>query len=653
MSMKRSYRYAGILAALTCLSAPALADNPSNGGTIVLNTYSKVMPKLIGDHLGPFKTVNGMQVPRVGRRTGVGQFNPQIKIDDSPSAAANFGSKVTFLITTTRSDLTPTNDNSYYQGAFALVDLTSAGVQDTAMQYVELPRLDWNRNWQKPNVMATDKHILLVAASEDNGLDNGNPQVVAFVYDKATLQPVQVLNSNRQDSTLKPTNLIELSGKNDGQQYGPHSIQRIPGTANSFVMGVQRQNQNAYVLGVTVDESPAGGAVNLNVNYLTRVIQNARHCRPQVITNAADNGVGFLTSVEADRQPADIGVQALKFDLNTGRVLARTYVAKSSPGNNKYAVQPEIADMGDKIVVSYQMSERTRRGSGPGDGQGHTGGSNFSYVQVLNKADLSPAAAATPSVSAYARHAGIQSMMWGEAGKEIPAIASISGSAEGTGAGFLQVVPWDTTMNTMGTKDPGKLYTLATYTDVAGVVVLGDNNPQDQARGFLYGVPNVPNPGYGGGANAFMPEVKTFLASAVQGYTNAAQIPYHARESIYLSLVPATWVAGQPTTPGSVTPTPGTGPGGIGPLPRTNLPGTNTNPQAQPPPSVIPGGPGPQGPSEPGSGGGGVYGPGNGPEANAGCSVSTTGATGASGLGGLLIGLGALFMARRSRKEGK
>jgi MYXO-CTERM domain-containing protein len=229
----------------------------------------------------------------------------------------------------------------------------------------------------------------------------------------------------------------------------------------------------------------------------------------------------------------------------------------------------------------------------------------------------------------------------------MPVLVSISGSSLGTGKGFAQIVPFDTTSNTMGTKDPQKLYEVSQFSDIAGTVVRGKRNPNDQGRGFIYAHGNIPNPGYQKGNTAFMPEVKSFIGSAVQGYTSATTAPLAARESIWLSLIPSSWLPNQPTTPGTVTPTPGTNPDGTGPLPRTNVPGTNTNPQTTPPPSVIPGGDSPQGPS------GGAYGPGgNGMNSTAGCSVSTTGTS--SGLGGLLlVGLGAFLGLRRSRKGGK
>jgi hypothetical protein len=566
-------------------------------------------------------------------------MDPQLKIDDSPTAAANFASAVPLLVTATRTSDTRNNNsnNSYMQGAFSVVQLTETGPQLATMKLVNLPNLDGDRAWQKPNIAATNNYYLLVAASEDNG-QNNNPQVVAFVYDKTTLKPVTVTNSNRRDSTLKPTNLIELSGRNDGQQYGPHSIARVPGTDNAFVMGVQRNNNNAYVL--RVDVTPQANGVALDVKYLNRVINNARHCRPDVVTNAADNGIGFLTSVEANNQPADIGVRALSFDLATGKVVKSVLVAASDPRNNKYAVQPNVADLGKYIGISYQLAQQTRNGNG------HTGGSNLSMITMLDKTTLAPVGAPVMGAAPYARHAGSVATLWGPDGSEVPAVVSLAGSSTGTGKGFAQIIPVDTVGAKLGTKDPEKLYEMSVYSDVAGTVTRGKRNPNDQGRGFIYALGAVPNPGYNKGNQAFMPEIKTLIASAIQGYTSATTATLAARESIWLSLVPATWVPGQPTTPGAATPTPGTNPDGTGPLPRTNVPGTDTSPNAAPPTPAIPGGPSP----DPGGGqlAGGL---GGGANAGCGCKVMASRAT-SGGAAFLFAALGVLGVARR-RRTGK
>ena len=633
-------------------SAKADTPNPANttGPVMVLNSYSQILPKMIGDAMGPTKKdpTSGAIVPRVGRCTGVGFMDPMLKLDDSPAAAANFATDVPLLIIATTSANQPNqnSNNSYMQAAFTVTHLTVNGPDLTTMSYVDLPRLNGDRTFAKANIMATNKYYFMVGASEDNGRNN-NPQAVAFVYDKTTLKPVTISNTNRSNSLTKPTNLIELSGLQDDQQWGAHSIARVTGTDNSFVMGLQRNNNAAYVMRVNIVEDAAGGGVKLDVQYLNKVIANARHCRPQVTTSTADGTTAFLTSVEANNQPADIGVRALSFDVSTGKIIKSVLVAKSDPRNNKYAVQPEISNLGSYIGISYQMSEKTRKGPGAGDGQGHTGGSNLSMLVMLDKTTLAPVGDSMSAAAPYARHAGSVGIMWGEDGKEMPTVGLLGGSSIGTGKGFVQMIPVDTANSKLGTKDPAKLYEVSTYSDIAGTVVRGKRNPQDQGRGFIYAAAGIPNPGYNKGNTAFMPEVKTLVGSAVQGYTSADTAKLAARESIYLSLIPSSWIQNQPTTPGGATGTPGTAPDGspsvTGPLPRVNgVSGTSTDPNAPPPASVIPGG------DSPDPNGGAFH---NGLDgANSGCSVSSSGTSG--GAGGLfLVGLGLILALRRKQEE--
>jgi MYXO-CTERM domain-containing protein len=141
-----------------------------------------------------------------------------------------------------------------------------------------------------------------------------------------------------------------------------------------------------------------------------------------------------------------------------------------------------------------------------------------------------------------------------------------------------------------------------------------------------------------------MPEVKTLVGSAVQGYTSPDTAVLAARESIWLSLIPATWMPGAQTTPGSATDKPGTNPDGTGPLPRVTAPGTSTDPNAETPTPVVPGGASPEPPE----------GPGSLPQDSAGCGCSTTtpGSTSGNVALTLLVALGIVAM-RRGKRAGK
>jgi hypothetical protein len=99
------------------------------------------------------------------------------------------------------------------------------------------------------------------------------------------------------------------------------------------------------------------------------------------------------------------------------------------------------------------------------------------------------------------------------------------------------------------------LYQVSTYSDVAALQVRGKRNPNNQGCGFLNGLGGLANPGYGK-TDGFMPEVSTFTLAAVPGYKTAAPPgtpqTIGQRESLYLSLIPATWDPTKNTAPGGV-----------------------------------------------------------------------------------------------------
>jgi MYXO-CTERM domain-containing protein len=626
--MNKSGLSAAVITLLALSASSAFAQQATSGDVVVLPTFSKVM--IEGDKLGPIEK-NG--IPRVGDKTGSGVVHTRVVLDDSPSAKAQWASAVPLLLTYTRSDTLPNNKNSYLQGGFALVKLTPNAPPALGTP-VDLPRLDGDRAFLKPNIQATDKYIVIVGASEDNGLGNNNPQSVVFVYDKQTLKPVTIVNANRNGDINKPLNLITQAktdgteapnAKQDLQQRGPHSMQRVPNAPNSFVIGQQRNNDNAEVLRFTV--SDVAGGVEIHVNYLRRVIEDARHCRPQISPE------GYLTAVEANKQPAEIGIRLLKINLDTGAVEPgkSILIVKSEPQKNRFASQPMVADMGPKyLAISYQISEHVGR---PGGNGGHTGGSNISAVQLVDKNTLQAVGAPMENVAGYARHAVSFGTMWGE-GDGAPAFASLAGSSTGTGKGLIQVIPVDVAANKFGLKDPMKLYTASKYSDVANLAVRGLNNPNNQGRGFLEGISGVPNPGYGV-ANGFMPEVKSFGAAAIAGYTNEATKAIGKRESLWLSLIPATWKPGLKTAPGDVTDKPGANPDGTGTLPRTNGASTDTNPNAAAP--TAPAGGAPEAANPLG-------------ESDSGCSAAPSRTSSTGGLLAIAV-VGLLVVVRRSKEK--
>ena len=635
--MKTSRIVAGVVATLALFAGDyAHADPTAAGDTVVLNTFQTIWLK--GDALGPLQ--NG--APRIGKNTGAGIMDPQFTFDASNPKDVLLGTAFT------RSQATE-NQNaanpSWMQGGFSLAHLTATGVVPGAQ--IDLPELEGERTWMRPQIAFTPTHTILIAASEDNGVNN-NPQPVMFIADKVTGAIAKIPNNTRgANNLLKPTNLIQTALKqgiqvnNPNNQRGPHSIAQVG--PNSFVVGMQYNNQAAEAFKVTV---AADGTVKMD--WLKRYSNTAQHCRPQVVV-APGATEGFVAEVEANNQPAEIGFRVTKFNIASGAVVASKIAVRSDPKNNQYVAEPSVGLVGDKLAIGYQMSASVNRRAGGNNTNGHAGGSQVSLLNLFSTTDLTPIGAPLLNAAAYGRHSNMFATAYGPNAE--PAMAYIGGSSTGTKGAFEQIIPLKAD-GTLGVKDAAKLYAVSTYSDVANVQARGKRNPNNQARGFINGLGNVPNPGFNGGATAFMPETKSFSFSTITGYTDATGATIGKRNSIYLSLVPASWATGIQTTPGSPTSTPGVGPDGqpsqTGPAPRTTAPATDpsgdntstgagdTNVLAGTDPTTPDG-------TDPGRAQLGGD--------NGGCSVSSTSSSSTGGAGFILLAVAGVIVALRRKQE--
>ncbi len=633
--MKTSRISAAIVSTLALTAAGHAYAEPvaTDGATVRLDTVQKMW--VAGDDIGPKQ--NG--TPRVGKNTGAGIMDANFIFDQTAAAQAKYGTEVVIGATYTRSANTPNNNNSYMQGGFALAKLTESGVQ--LGQPIDLPQLNGERAYMRPLIAFTNKYVLLIAASEDNNSNNGNPKPVAFLADKSTGQLVKIANNTRGNNINKPTDLIQQALKdginvnNPNNQRGPHMI--VPVSDNSFLVGNQYNNQRAEVFRVTVNED--GAAPEIHVNWLNDDLSNnAVHDRPQVAYTPGAQEL-YMTAVECNAQPANIGIRVNKLDVNTGKAISSKIVVRAEPNKNKYVAEPSIADMGDTIAIGFAYSAKARNRDG---NNGHAGGANVSQLALVNKADLTLKGDILAAPANYQRHAHIFGTTYGPNGEK--AVAVISGSSTGTSKGLVQMIPLKQD-GTLGVKDPLKMYTVSTYSDVANLQARGKRNPNNQAKGFINGIGGVPNPGYDK-PNGFYPEVKTFSMSTVTGYSSVAAKDIGKRESLWLSLVPATWKEGLKTTPGVPSEN-----AGNGPAPRTTDPATDPAGEA--------GGDGEDNvldgteATKPGDVGGGANarGPQFGGEAESGCSVAHGGSS-SSGAGAFALVIAGVLAAIRRNKKG-
>ncbi len=640
MRRSRTGRGYGVAMFTLLVAGHAAAEPEATGGdTVVLNTYSKVW--VSGDDKGPAK---------LGKNTGAGTMDASFAWDSVGYAS----DKTTVRLATvyTRSDNERNLFGSHMQGGFALATLTEKGV--VSGPEIALPRLAGERTFMRPLVGFTKKHVVLIAASEDNGINN-NPQPVMFVADKTTGQLVEIPNSTRgKDPGIdglpggiggggieKPTNLIQQALRdrilvlNPQNQRGPHTIQQVD--AHTFVVGMQYNNQAQEAFSVTINDD-----ASVKMNWVQRYSNVAQHCRPQVAIEPGAT-TGFIAAVEANNQPAEIGFRVTEFEVATGKALKSAIAVRSNPLENKYVSEPVLGILGDKLAITYGLSSKVRdKLKDVVDVNGHAGGKKIDVAVLLDKGTLKPVGEPLFGVGQYGRHGS--SFITGYGPNAEPALAVISGSSTGTGGGFIQMYPLKRD-GTLGTKDQAKVYQVSPFSDVANVQARGKRNPQDQARGFIHGIGNVPNPGYTTDPEKartnFMPEVKQFSFSTVTGYSSVDAMAKGQKNSVWLSLVPAAWQPGVGSIPGKPTDKPGTNEDGTGPLPRTTEPGTDPSGEGGEDGDVIP-----ENPTHPRRRAAVT--------SDAGCSASASGAASrasrvsASGVVGLALA-GAIALRRRRR----
>jgi MYXO-CTERM domain-containing protein len=541
-------------------ATPAPQAGSGSGKTAVLNTYSRVW--VTGDEKGPSK---------IGRNTGAGTMDASFNWNQG--LLQTDATKVELLTTYTRSDDQPNGNGSYLQGGVAFATLTDKGV--VPGEEVALPRLDGNRTWMRPIAgFLSNGRALLMAASEDNGVNANNPQPVAFIVDTQTGQLLTIPNSTRGENVGKPTNLIQqalrdgISVVSPKNQRGPHTIAADPNQPDTYLVGMQSNNDAQEAYSVTVDPDNS-----IHMNWLARYSNTAQHCRPQVVVQPGST-IGYVAAVEANNQPAEIGFRVTRIDTSTGKALVSKIVVRSQPDQNKYVSEPVIGLLSeDKLAITYGLSSKARDAK---NGAGHAGGRKIDAAVLVDTADLSVIGTPVLGVGQYGRHGSSFITNYGPT--PAPALAVISGSSTGTGPGFIQMYPLKSD-GTLGVKDQGKVYQVAAFSDVANLQARGKGNPNNQARGFINGMGNVPNPGFttdpAKATTSFMPQVKTFSFSTVTGYGSADAMAAGLKESVWLSLVPSSWQEGLQTLPGKATDKPGTNEDGTGPAPRSTALGTN------------------------------------------------------------------------------
>lgn len=560
MSIKRTTKFAALaISTMGLFVAGEASADPVAAPDQTTKAIPTVLQKI---HLG------ALPRPNITQNSGTGVVDTHVNF---------YGNTVAMLWTGSDSTVNQNSNNSYMRGQFAIWQLTDKGLEQKVAP-TWLTKLNGDRAFMRPNVIMTHggKYAVMIGASEDNGINN-NPMPVAFVVNTQTGQLVTIKNNTRGQNSQKATNLVQaaLNGgfqvNNPNNQRGPHSVCAINDT--DILIGQQYNNQRGEVVRLNIVEN-ADGSVNANVPYIKTFEANSQHARPMIACPlgpaTAPRSSFVMTTVNANTQPANVGVTVAIVDPATGNTSKKVLAAASNPGQNIYMVQPSVTYVNDKYVaLQWQMSAKTPARN---NGNAHKGGSNVSKLAILDSTTLAKIDEKT-AVGVASSHADSCSLAYGANGEA--AVGVISGSRTGTGAGHVMVHPVGADGKIAEIDRLNRVFQVAKFTDVGQNVVRGKRNPNNQGRGFVKCTGGFANPGFGKGEGAFMPDVKSFTLSLVSGFDTEARQqgqgdkPYAAQ----LALIPASWDVKVNGVPGPVVE--GNDPSTKGPLPSAPAPQSN------------------------------------------------------------------------------
>ena len=227
-------------------------------------------------------------------------------------------------------------NDSYMQGGFALATLTDTGVVPGAA--VDLPALEGERTWMRPQIAFTPKYTRPhrrergqrrqqqpaarpVHRGQDDRRARQDPEQHARREQHQADEPdPDRAQAGHQRSTTRTTSAARTRSRRSARTR----------SSSACSTTTRRRRPSA---------SPSQDDGTVKMNWLKRFSNTAQHCRPQVVV-AAGATDGFIASVEANNQPAEIGFRLTKFNVATGAVVASKIAVRSEPQKNKYVAEP-------------------------------------------------------------------------------------------------------------------------------------------------------------------------------------------------------------------------------------------------------------------------------------------------------------------------
>jgi hypothetical protein len=370
------------------------------------------------------------------------------------------------------------------------------------------------RTCNHPVAAADENGSIVWLYASDAGSNNPNTYAGVIDYKCEKLAQEQVVNVSREANDGAP----HIAYLGDGNFVAGYYSDGGPITTGFPAPG----GDYAIAMGLSLRSNPHA----LERRWIAPVITPMGIGRATVA--AVDASHALLCGAKGPNRPTE-DVECVLIDATNGAVVGRNVVYKGAGSadagpSRVFYNQPTLVKLGDNRFALMVIESN---GAGKLTGRKAATTARLSLLERVGDSivKIGEIIGAAP----YPTHPSICVGPYGERGTTAVGVIA---TAPTDGLPAISMVPYEPSSKLFSYDAAADLWTVAEYGDAARLANLYGRNPGRQGRDFVRCVGDVANPGYHA-ANGFMPDVKTFFATAVH-----ARVPGDYKNSLFLSLVP-------------------------------------------------------------------------------------------------------------------
>ncbi len=430
--------------------------------------------------------------------------------NDMPTAVMLGGDKL--LSCGAGSTSSAQNPNGRIEAFCGVVQLNATAAPAVAAPYKQMTNYNKDRGFRKGTLAAApgaNWAIMGFASTVDN---NNNPQHYVRLISDAGAWLTERIKINERPNANHGASQMMFAGM-DGNDH----IFVEPDCNNG-------DTQDIYILAVNTTGTTPKVTVRKRLTLFESNIARG-HC-----VNTGTLQVTCVTAVGSNRPP-EVGVGAAVVDLKLGKIIKKSIVAKSNPGQRIYANQPTIVALpNNRVAIMHTLS----KGRGTDGNKKVTGAPERAVVMTLDGTTLAQIdkTSSDTSVIPFARHSHLFHATTATDGTIY--LGALSGSPTSSGPANARMLHIDPAGKIVVHADT---LPVANNADTQYWTRLGNNNPNNQGRSYLTALAQVKNPGYGL-PNGWMPEASAFTVIPTSHFDAASLADPKVRNSAYLNFVP-------------------------------------------------------------------------------------------------------------------